>query len=118
MVMTMPKKLTSGVGMLSYIFLTPCSSVTPTFRLSTRRLNSPPQGSGTSRATMRSASLVGRPDLTLRTMTSIALANSLVKAFSRRRLRKPSTQRGTPNRLANSDRPLMIHPWPERKRRA
>ena len=45
---------------------------------------------------MRSASLVGRPDFTERTITSMALANSLVNFLLRRLVRKPSTQRGRP----------------------
>ena len=58
--------------------------------------NSLPTGLGDSRATIRSASLVGRPDLTERTMTSMAGAKFSVNFFLRRLVRNPRIQRGRP----------------------
>ena len=59
-------------------------------------------------ATILSASFVGRPDLMLRTMTSMALANSAVNFFCAAvAAGKPSTQRGkprpTPKRASSGD---------------
>src|SRR6185295_963086 len=116
-VITMPKKFTSTVGMLSNIFRTPCSSVTPTLSPSHSLLNSLPTGSGNSRATMRSASLVGRPERTLRTMTSIALANSAVNRFSRRDLRKLRTQRGRPRPTVNAASTVTMMVWPNTRQK-
>ena len=81
--------------MFSNIFLRPASSVTPTFRPSVSLKNSGPTGAAISRATIFSASFVGKPDLTLRTMTSMALANSAVNALIRRLIMNERIQRGS-----------------------
>ena len=93
---TIPKKFTSAVGMLSYMRFSPCSRLTPTFKPSQSLVNSPCTGSGISFATILSASFTGRPDLTLRTITSMALANSLVNFFWRRFVRNWIAHRGRP----------------------
>src|SRR5215471_7509878 len=114
-VMTIAKKLTSAVGIASYIFLRPCSSVMPTRMPSHSRVNSEPTGSGISLDTILRASLVGRPDLTLRTITSIALANSAVNAFSLRFLMNDRTQRGRPSDAPKLKSKVTISACPVRR---
>jgi hypothetical protein len=52
---------------------------------------------GDSLAISRMPSLIGRPDLTARTMTSSALGSSFEEALIRRARLKPTNQRGRPN---------------------
>ena len=82
--MTMAKKRTSGSGMRVIMRSKASLNGTPTLCCSTSSVNSPAMGCGDSRAMMLRHSGSGRPDLTPRTITSMALANSSMNLFCRR----------------------------------
>ena len=100
--MTMAKKRTSAIGMRVIMRSKASLMGTPTRCCSTSSVNSVPTGSGDSRAMMPMHSGSGRPDLTPRTMTSMALANSSVNLFCRRFVRRARNQRGRPSPPTNS----------------
>src|SRR5262245_33884034 len=102
MAMTMAKKRTSGIGMRSIMRSKASLSGTPTRCCSTSSVNSPDTGCGDSRAMMPRHSGSGRPDLTPRTMTSMALANSSMNLVWRRLVIRARIQRGRPSAPTNS----------------
>ena len=75
---------------------------TPTRCCSTTSVNSPAIGCGDSRAMMPRHSGSGRPDLTPRTITSMALANSSMNLCCRRFVSRATIQRGRPNVPTNA----------------
>ena len=97
MAMTMAKKRTSGIGMRVIMRSKASPSGTPTRCCSTSSVNSPDTGCGDSRAMIPRHSGSGRPDLTPRTITSMALANSSVNLVWRRLVMRARIQRGRPS---------------------
>ncbi len=100
--MTIDRKFTSASGMRSYMRSRPWSSEMPTRWPSTISRNSGPTGAGVSEAITRIESETGKPAFRLRTMMSMASANSRRNASSRRLRMKPRNQRGRPSAPATT----------------
>ena len=97
----MTKNWNSGVPRRSAVSCSAASIVRPIFILSDTPRNSMPTGPWSSVATMPSVSVIGRPERSPRTISSIASGKLTVNLAMRRLIILPTTKCGTP-KPANS----------------